>query len=529
MDISGDTAGLPRVTYSNIKADFSSVHRLLDERIPAFVEEMLGKTHANRIGGTDVSDTDVRAACSPIDESLLLGRFPLSGSTEVDHACAAARNAYGEWSAKPWQDRVACIRKVADELERRKYDLAIACLLEVGKSRMEAMGEAEEAVDLARYYCDEMETNNGFIRPLKRAFDNEHTSDRLRPLGVFGVIAPFNFPLALSVNMISAALVAGNTVVYKPSENAGLTGALLIEAMEAAGLPAGVLNLICGDGQTGQAMIDHPGFDGFAFTGSYGVGMRILRQVAGGRYNRPVIVEMGGKNPTYVTASADLDVAAEGVMRSAFGLQGQKCSAGSNVYVHESVKQPFLDRLLALTAGIKTGDPRGMDVFMGPLINKASFERFETAVTRARADGNVIVGGSRLSGGIFDRGYYVEPTIVDGLPGDHSLNRDELFLPFLSVQSFTSLEDAIADGNSVDFGLTAGCYTRNEEELHIFLDRAEAGALYANRASGATTGAWPGIQTFCGWKGSGVSSKGGLGPYYVQQFMREQSHTIWHG
>jgi 1-pyrroline-5-carboxylate dehydrogenase len=392
---------------------------------------------------------------------------------------------------------------------------------------MEAMGEAEEAIDLARYYADEMEANSGFERPLRRAFPQEQTSDQLRPVGVFAVIAPFNFPLALSVNMMSAALIGGNTVVYKPSPFAGLTGALLVEAMEAAGFPRGSVNLVCGGAGSGAALVQHAGVDGYAFTGSHAVGMGLLRAVAGGRYNRPVIVEMGGKNPSYVTRSADLDVAAEGVMRSAFGLQGQKCSAGSKVYVDAAVKDAFLAKLISRAAQIKVGDPVGRDVFMGPLIDERALARFRAATSAAQQDGKVLSGGTVLSGEPYDHGVYVAPTIVDGVPAAHGINKEELFLPFLSVLGFTDLAAAIADGNDVTYGLTAGCYANDPAELDLFLERAEAGVLYANRASGATTGAWPGVQSFCGWKGSGVTSKGGLGPYYLTQFMREQSRTVW--
>lgn len=520
-------ASLPRVTYSNIRADFSGVHAHLDALVPQLREALLGRTWPNRIAGRAHEAGLVYEAHCPIDRRILLGRFVACDESGVDAAVAAAREAYGTWSRLRVEDRVSMVRRFADELEARKYTLAVACLLEVGKSRMEAVGEAEEAVDLARYYCDEMEEHTGFVRTMKRAFDNEATIDRLRPIGVFGVIAPFNFPLALSVNMISAALLAGNTVVYKPSPKAGLTGALLVEAAEAAGMPAGAINLVCGGTETGQALADHPRVDGFAFTGSHAVGMGLLRQVAAGRYNRPVIVEMGGKNPTYVTQNADLDAAAEGVMRSAFGLQGQKCSAGSKVYVHESVMEPFLERLLARTRAITVGDPAERDVFMGPVIDATALARFEAALAEARRDGRVLHGGGRLRGGNFDHGAYVEPTIVAGLPAAHRLNKEELFLPLLSVLPFVDLPAAIADGNDVLYGLTAGIYTRDEVELSLFLDHAEAGVLYANRASGATTGAWPGIQTFCGWKGSGATSKGGLGPHYLQQFMREQSLTLW--
>lgn len=518
---------LPRVTYSNIRADFSSVHTEVDRHLDGFERRVLGQDWGCQIGGQGVVAAEVQTLLCPIDGRIVLGHFAQADQALLERAVSAARGAVPAWSSTSWQQRLVIIRRFADEVERDKFDIAIACMYEVGKSRMEALGEVEEAIDLIRYYSQQMESNNGYERALERAFPNEETSDILRPLGVFGIIAPFNFPIALSISMVSCALIAGNTVVYKPGNVSGLTGALIVRALERAGLPAGAVNLLLGDGTLGAAMVDHPGFDGFAFTGSNRVGMDMLRKVASGRYNRPVLAEMGGKNPTYVTASANLDVAAEGVMRSAFGLQGQKCSAGSKVYVNAGVAQAFIDRLLALTKNVVVGDPRRRDVFMGPLVSDASLDRYLQACTDAARDGQLLHGGQRLHGGIFDQGRYVTPAIVSGLSADHRLNRDELFLPFLSVLTFDFLEDAVADGNSVDYGLTAGCYAQDEQEILHFTEHAEAGALYVNRVSGATTGAWPGMQTFCGWKGSGTTCKGGLGTYYLPQFMREQSRTIW--
>ncbi len=450
------TGTLPRVTYSNINADFSGVHTLFDKTLANVRETVLGRDRPHLIGGEAASGGAVTEARSPIDDRLVIGRFGIADAAVVDQAVAAARRAQPGWAGLPWQERVAAVRRFPDVLNERKFDYAAACLFEVGKSRMEAIGEAEEAVDLARYYCDQMEENAGFIRPMQRAFANEETLDRLRPVGVFAVIAPFNFPLALSVNMASAALVAGNAVVYKPSDAAGLTGALIAEAARDSGLPAGVFNMITGTGETGRALAEHEGIDGIAFTGSHRVGMGILRSVAAGRYNRPVIAEMGGKNPTYVTRSADLDVAAQGMARSAFGLQGQKCSAGSKVYVAAEVYDAFLVSLISRARGIRVGDPADADVFMGPVINAAALARFKRATEEARRAGVIAQGGKRLTGGLYDHGAYVEPTIVTELPPDHRLHKDELFLPFLTVQRFDRLEDAIADGNAIDYGLTAG-------------------------------------------------------------------------
>jgi len=518
-------AALPRVTYSNIAADFGPLHDYLDTALPAF-RASLGRFWPNLVGDQPDDDGARFTTVSPIDDRIAIGEFVAASPAAVERAVRAAKVAQQGWGMVPWRERVAALRRFAEVLRARRFELGMACLYEVGKSRIEAMGEAEEAIDLVSYYCDEMEGNEGYVRAMARAFPNEATQVVLRPVGVFGVIAPFNFPLALSVGMMAGALLGGNSVIYKPSAKACLTGALIAALCDEAGLPRGLVSLLCGEG-AGRFLADHPAVDGIAFTGSHAVGMEIYRKLAAGPYARPVVVEMGGKNPTYVAASADLDVAAEGVMRSAFGLQGQKCSACSVVYVDETIAQSFVEALADKTGRIKIGTPEQRDVYMGPLISADAGERFLEAVAHADHDGEIVRGGARLRGGIYAHGWYAEPTIVAGLAPDHRFNRDELFLPFLSVVRTSSLADAIAAGNAVGYGLTAGIYSRDRAEIERFLATAEAGVLYANRRSGATTGAWPGIQSFCGWKGSGVTNKGGLGPFYVPQFMREQSHTIW--
>jgi 1-pyrroline-5-carboxylate dehydrogenase len=258
------------------------------------------------------------------------------------------------------------------------------------------------------------------------------------------------------------------------------------------------------------------------FTGSYEVGMHLYRTFTKD-YPRPIITEMGGKNPAIVTRHADLDEAAEGVMRSAFGFDGQKCSANSRVYVERTVAREFVDRLVEKTRALKVGDPTDRANWMGPVINQRALDTFTAAVEEARADGGTIeVGGTTDS----ERGFYPTPTVVTGLPLDHRLFRDELFVPFLVVGEVESLEEAIERANGTAYGLTAGIFSHDRGEVRRFLDTIQAGVVYVNRRAGATTGAWPGIQSFGGWKGSGSSGKSGLGPYYVQQFLREQSQTI---
>ena len=519
-------APLPRVTYSNITQDFSAVHARLDETIEAFARTGLGGVVRNRARGVDLPAADERSIPSPIDARIVLARFHGASDDAVDAAVAAAHAAYPAWCELGWEARVAIVERVAQGIEARKWDLAVASLLEVGKSRMEAMGEVEEAIDLVRYYCGEMRVNDGYRRAMQRAFPHEATEVVLRPHGVFAVIAPFNYPVALATSMITGALLGGNTVVFKPSPGAALTAGMLVDVFERAGLPAGAIDLVCGDASTGRALGRHPNVRGIVFTGSHAVGMQLLRERALGPHAIPVIAEMGGKNPAYVCESANLDDAVEGVARSAFGLSGQKCSCESRVLVHAAHYDEFVERLVARARQMPIGDPRERTTFIGPVINAAADARYARAVDEARRDGALRLGGERLRGGVFDHGFYLRPVIVTGLPDAHRLHRDELFLPFLTVQRFTALDDALAQGNAVNYGLTAGIYTNDSRELARFLERAEAGVLYANRASGATTGAWPGIQTFCGWKGSGTTSKGGLGPFYLPQFMREQSRTI---
>jgi 1-pyrroline-5-carboxylate dehydrogenase len=313
----------------------------------------------------------------------------------------------------------------------------------------------------------------------------------------------------------------------KPSSDAPLMAYKFCEALRDAGIEPGVFNLVTGPGETvGAELEENPGLDGMVFTGSYEVGMRLYKSFTT-VYPRPIITEMGGKNPSIVTASADLDEAAEGVMRSAFGFDGQKCSANSRVYVERSVARPFLDLLVEKAKGIKVGDPTQRDSWMGPVINERALAKFTAAVAEARADGGRIeVGGEVLHDGAAGRGYFPMPTVVSSLPTSHRLFRDELFVPFIVVGEVDSLDEAIGLSNSTAYGLTAGIFSHDDEQIRRFLDTIQAGVVYVNRRAGATTGAWPGIQSFGGWKGSGSSGKSGLGPYYVQQFLREQSQTV---
>jgi 1-pyrroline-5-carboxylate dehydrogenase len=234
---------------------------------------------------------------------------------------------------------------------------------------------------------------------------------------------------------------------------------------------------------------------------------------------------MGGKNPAIVTKNADLDVATDGVLRSAFGFGGQKCSANSRVYVEREVYEDFVGLLKEKTEKLKVGNPVERDVFLGPVINEQAMDTFEEASGEAKKNGNVITGGERLTDGDLKRGLFVQPTIVEA-PDDSWLWKKELFVPFVAVAPFDELDEAIDKANATEYGLTAGFFSKDEEEIRDWLDKIQAGVVYVNRRAGATTGAWPGVQPFGGWKGSGTTGKAGGGPYYVMQYLREQSRTV---
>lgn len=523
---SDDPRTLPRVTYANAAADFSGIHALLDRQIGAWAQRALGAEQPNLIGGVPDREGAPYAVASPIDARVPLGTMFAATDGALESAVTAARDARTRWRNTHWQRRVEILRGAAARIRERRFEIAIALVHEVGKSRIEALGEVEESVDLIEYYCEQAERSDGWTQPLRPGSATEHGIDLLRPYGAFAVVSPFNFPLALAVGMSSAALVAGNTVVWKPSPGAVLSAAALVDAYTAGGVPPGVFNMIAGERDLGRKLVEHPGIDGVAFTGSHEVGLAIARHAVASARPKPVLAELGGKNAAFVTPAADLDAAVSGVARAAFGLSGQKCSSCSKVYVHRSRAADFAQRLRAAADALSVGDPRLRASFTGPVINGAAGERFAEAVARARADGVLVAGGERLRDGDLAHGTYVRPTVVAGLSGDHPLNRRELFLPFVSLIEYDSLDDAIEDSNRSALGLTAGLYSRDEREIETWCDRIEAGVLYLNRASGATTGAWPGYQTFTGWKGSGTTGKGGLGPYYVAQFMREQSRTI---
>jgi 1-pyrroline-5-carboxylate dehydrogenase len=516
-----------KITYSALNADLSLIHKAFDEEVLKMRSE-LGREYPSIIGGQEIKSGNLNIKTNPANTSEVIAKYHVATTAHVDEAYAIAKKAQKTWGATPYLERVAITQRAADIIRDRKMRIAVLMTLEVGKNRMEALGDAEESADLLSYYAESMVNNSGYSQPLGKLSPNEDTRDVLRPYGVFAVIGPFNFPMALGAGMSSAAILGGNAVIYKPSDDAPGTAHELYLAYRDAGLPEGIFQVVYGKGPAvGEALTHHASCDGVAFTGSKNVGMQIVKAMHSGPYAKPALVELGGKNAAFICASADLDKAASGSMRSAFGLSGQKCSALSRLYVHESVYSTFMEKFIAQTRGIKIGDPVKQENFMGPVITAASVERHLKAIEDARAIGKIVFGGNDLrQQAEFSKGHFAEPTIVE-VPRDARHFKDEFFAPFVAVTKFSNLAEAIDHANSADYGLTGGIFSGDRKEIDYFLDHYEAGVLYANRATGATTGAWPGVQSFTGWKGSGGGSgKGGCGPYYVSQFMREQSRTI---
>jgi len=517
-----------RLTYATMFNPPEQLHTQYDKAL-AKVKAELGRDCPMFINGEDRFVESKFEDRSPINADWVLGTFQKGSAQDAHDAIAAAEAAWPKWASTKWKDRVKIMRKAAQNIEKRVYEIGAAMSLEVGKNRMEAIGDVQETADLIYYSCDSMERNDGFIKPMGVdplvGYRSTNVSV-LKPYGVWVVISPFNFPFALAGGPSGAALVTGNTVVFKPATDTPWTGRLLTECIRDAGVPDGVFNYVTGGGGTvGQALIDDPRVAGITFTGSYDVGMRIYRQFAQGKYPRPCITEMGGKNPAIVSKNADLDRAAIGIMRSAFGLQGQKCSACSRIIVEAPVKEKFAAKLVELTNKLVVGDPTQRTVYLGPVINANSYREFSEFTEELSGAGKFLTGGKQLRDGDLGKGYFCAPTIADGVPMEHRLWKREMFLPITMITAVDSLAAAMKIANDVDYGLTAGFYG-SKKETGWFFDNIQAGVTYANRPQGATTGAWPGFQPFGGWKGSGSSGKNAGGLYYLPLYMHEQIHTL---
>ena len=521
-------SGYFKLTYATMFNPPEELHTRFEEALVK-VKAGLGQEIGMLIGGKNHFSAQKFEDRSPVNTDWVLGVFQKGTEQDAQLALAAARKAFPAWSKMKWQDRVALLRKAADMIDARIFTIAAAMVLEVGKNRMEALGDVAETADLIRYSCAEMERNHGYIVEMDRdplvGYSSLNISV-LRPYGVWLVISPFNFPAALTGGPTGAALVTGNTVVIKPSTDTPWVVRLLAECFRDAGLPDGVVNYVTGPGRTvGQALTSCHEVDGVTFTGSLEVGTRLFRDFAGCNYLRPIILELGGKNPAVVSRHADVERAAVGIVRSAFGLQGQKCSACSRVYIEAPLYDQVVSRIVELTGRLTVGDPTDRQVYLGPVINQNACQEYQQYSEELAQAGTILTGGKVLTDGAYAKGYFCAPTVVTDVPLSHRLWKQEMFLPFTMVAPVKDLNEAVQLANDTEYGLTAGFYG-SEDEAQTFFDQIQAGVIYVNRPQGATTGAWPGFQPFGGWKGSGSSGKNAGGHYYLPQYMREQTRTV---
>ncbi len=516
-----------KLTYSTMFAPPPALHESFEQALAALATQPPAEPKLY-LDGQFVATAERRARRSPIHQGRVLGNFPEAGAADVERAVAAARAAFPAWRRTPAAQRMQLLRRAAQIIEERVYTIGAAVALEVGKNRMEALGEVQETADFFSVYCDDY-AQGGFDHALPDdplPDFRSHNRSVMKPYGPWAVIVPFNFPFALAGGPVAAALVTGNTVVLKGAPDTPWAGHLLAECLHAAGLPPGVFNYVGGAAdELGAVLTRHADIAGVTFTGSHEVGMAIHRQLASGIWARPCIAEMGGKNPVIVTRHADLERAALGIVRSAYGMSGQKCSALSRIYVEAPVADELIERVCAGIAAIRVGDPTVREDWMGPVINARAHERFARCCAALRGNGaQLLAGGEQLRDGGLAEGYYCAPTLAEA-PVAHTLWGEEMFVPIVMLARVSSRDEAMALANDVPLGLTAGFYG-GADEIDWFLDRIEAGVTYVNRPQGATTGAWPGYQPFGGWKGSGTTGKGIASTYYLALYQREQSQTV---
>ena len=495
------------------------------EAAVATLRKRTGRTLPMLIAGKEVTSSRTFETKDP-STGEALARFPSGTKEDVHAAVTAAKAAQPGWEALGWEKRAAIIQRAAEIMIERRPELAALMTLENGKNRVEAYYDVDEAIDFLKYYAWQMREHKGYVVPMGSPFPDETCVSVMRPWGVFAVVGPFNFPVAIPCGMTVGALITGNAVVLKPASDTPWCAYEVVRILHDAGVPRDVLSFVTGGGrEVGAPLIDHEDVGGLVFTGSREVGMKNYSSFVG-KSPRPYIAEMGGKNAIVVTKSADVDKAVTGVLKSAFGFGGQKCSAASRCFVHESIYDAFIQKLGVEARKLKVDLPWRKEADMGPLINAAAVETFQDAVKKAKDAGcQVVAGGNVLKEGDFAKGHFVEPTVVAGLPGTHDAFRTEYFVPFLAVGKFTDLDAVIREVNSVDYGLTSGIFSNDPADVRKYFDQVQAGVVYANRARGGSTGAMVGGQSFGGWKFSATTSRGAGGPHYLPQFMREQSRT----
>ena len=484
------------------------------------VRSELGREYPLVINGEKLSISSKFKSLNPARKDQVVGVFSEvdDDTSLVEKAIEAAANAFTVWRNVPAVDRAKYLFKAADVMRQRKFELSAWMIFEVSKSWAEADGDVAEAIDFCEFYGREMIRWAG-EQPVTKIEGEDNRLEYI-PLGVGAVIPPWNFPLAIMAGMTTAAIVAGNTVVLKPSSDSPTIAAKFVEILEEIGLPQGVVNFVTGSAATGEAMVTHPQTRFISFTGSKQVGLHINEEAAktrqGQRWIKRVVAEMGGKDAIIVTDDADIDSAAAGVVASAFGFQGQKCSACSRVIVDEKVHDDLIEKVVELTQRLNIGEPTEPNTNVAAVINQRSFEK-----TLGYIDKGISEGGTLLTGGKGDDtdGYFIEPTIIDNVEPGATIEQEEIFAPVLAVIKARDYDHALQIANDTEFGLTGSVYSTSQSRLERARQEFHVGNLYLNRKC---TGALVGAHPFGGFNMSGTDSKAG-GREYLLQFMQAKS------
>lgn len=487
------------------------------------VRAQIGGTYPLVIGNQHIQMDETFPSVNPSNPEEVIASFSEGNAKHVDEAIQVASQAFKSWSQTPVEDRARYLLKAAAEIRRRKHEFSAMMVLEVGKSWAEADADTAEAIDFLEYYARQavrIADSSDTLTP----YPPEQVQLQYIALGVGAIIPPWNFPCAIATGMMAAAIVMGNTVLWKPAEQSPFIAWKVAELFWEQGLPAGVLNFLTGDGEIiGSRMVEHPQTRFIAFTGSRQVGVSIYEKAAkvhaGQKWLKRSILEMGGKDAVIVDETADLDEAASAIVASAFGFQGQKCSAGSRAIIVNDVYDAIAERVVKLTQKLKVDNPqKSADVFMGPVIDPDSQNKVLSYVEIGREEGVLLTGGNRIEN---NGGYFIQPTVFGDIARDARLAQDEIFGPVLALIRAEDFDDALDIANDTDYGLTGGVFTKDRARFEQARREYHVGNLYLNRKC---TGALVGVHPFGGFNMSGTDSKAG-GAEYLYLFSQAKTIT----
>jgi len=491
--------------------DFSQEeHKRAQTEALAQVKSELGQTYPLIIGGKKIQAAQTFASVNPAQPDQVVGHFGRATVEQTQEAIQAATTTFETWKRVPAQERANYLFKAAELMRERRYYLNAWMIYEVGKSWVEADGDTAEAIDFVEFYAREM-LRLAEEQPVTKIASEDNQLVYI-PLGVCAVIPPWNFPCAIMAGMTSAAFVSGNTVILKPASTAPAIAYQFVRILEEIGLPAGVVNFLTGSGGViGDTLVESPQVRFIAFTGSREVGLHINELAAKHqprqRWIKRTILEMGGKDAVVVDETADLEAAATGIVSSAFGFQGQKCSAGSRAIVVEQVYDEVLQKVIEKTKKLTLGDVTQQGTYMGPVVDENALQKITDYIEVGKQEGRLVVGG-----GHHGPGYFIEPTIIADVDPQAQIAQEEIFGPVLAFIKARDFDEALHIANGTEFGLTGSLYTHDAQHIAQAEEEFHVGNLYFNRKS---TGALVGVHPFGGFNMSGTDSKAGGRDYLL--------------